>query len=116
MHLLRHGEAIPFPPFDREAHLREAEKVKLGNLLDEFQLLREESLTQLRELHLDANVLKKRGLHPALGPVTLNQLLATWTAHDQAHLVQIHRILARRFQTEVGPWAAYLSVMRNTPV
>jgi hypothetical protein len=29
-----------------------------------------------------------------------------------AHLLQISRTMAKRYKTEVGPWAQYLSVMR----
>ena len=35
-----------------------------------------------------------------------------WAAHDLAHLVQINRVMAKRYKDEVGPWAAYLSVMK----
>jgi len=51
-------------------------------------------------------------MHPALGLVTLRQLLATWTAHDLGHILQITRVMAKRYREEVGPWAEYLSVMR----
>jgi hypothetical protein len=52
------------------------------------------------------------GTHPELGLVTARQLLATWTAHDLSHLAQISRAMARRYQREGGPRAAYLSVMK----
>jgi hypothetical protein len=29
--------------------------------------------------------------------VTLGELLATWTAHDLNHIVQISRVMARRY-------------------
>jgi hypothetical protein len=44
--------------------------------------------------------------------VTVRQLLATWTAHDLAHILQISRVMAKRYRQEVGPWAQYLSVMK----
>lgn len=112
-HLLAHGETLPFPPFDREAQFQEKADRPVEALLDEFAGLREQSLEQLRALDFAEADLERPGLHPALGPVTLRQLLATWTAHDQAHLVQIHRVFARRYEREVGPWAQYLSVMRR---
>ncbi|MDX2270103.1 MAG: DinB family protein [Bryobacter sp.] len=112
-HLLAHGETLPFPPFDREAQLQEKADRPVEALLDEFAGLREQSLEQLRALDFAEADLERPGLHPALGPVTLRQLLATWTSHDQAHLVQIHRVFARRYEREVGPWAQYLSVMRR---
>jgi hypothetical protein len=55
--------------------------------------------------------LELKGKHPELGPVTVRQLLATWTAHDLAHLLQVSRTMAKRYKEEVGPWAEYLSVM-----
>ncbi|GAB4362723.1 MAG: hypothetical protein OHK0021_06750 [Bryobacter sp.] len=112
-HLLAHGETLAFPPFDREAQFQEIADRPVEALLDEFAGLREQSLEQLQALDFAEADLERPGLHPALGPVTLRQLLATWTAHDQAHLVQIHRVFARRYEREVGPWAQYLSVMRR---
>jgi len=52
-----------------------------------------------------------RGLHPALGPVTLGQLLATWATHDLNHLAQVARVMARTQDTEVGPWKEHLGVL-----
>jgi hypothetical protein len=69
-------------------------------------------LAHLRALNLQSAQLELQGTHPELGPVTVRQLLATWTAHDLGHLLQISRVMARRYQKEVGPWAAYLSVMK----
>jgi predicted metal-dependent hydrolase len=51
------------------------------------------------------------GEHPALGTVTLRQLLATWVAHDLGHLAQTARVLAKQYRDAVGPWRAYLPVM-----
>ena len=56
--------------------------------------------------------LQRPGRHPELGQVTLGQLLATWTAHDLNHIVQISRAMARRYQADVGIWHQYLGVMR----
>jgi hypothetical protein len=68
-------------------------------------------LARLRELDLQPDQLDLTGTHPAFGPVTVRQLLATWTAHDLAHLLQVSRVMAKRYRKEVGPWAQYLSVM-----
>ncbi|MGC4051983.1 MAG: DinB family protein [Paludibaculum sp.] len=111
--ILEHGAARPFDPFDREAQLKEPQDRPLGDLLDEFAALRSSNLDQLRGLELQPAQLELMGTHPALGPVTLRQLLATWTAHDMAHVVQVSRVLARRLKPEVGPWAEYLSVMKQ---
>ena len=110
--ILEHGPARPFDPFNREELVREADGKSLAQLLDEFTALRRANLASLRKLNLQAAQLELRGTHPALGPVTLRQLLATWTAHDLAHLLQVSRVMAKRYKPEVGPWAEYLSVMK----
>ena len=109
--ILEVGTTQPFPPFDREAQFRESAGETLTQLLDEFAERRRESLTQLAEMNLQPEHLALEGLHPAFGRVTARQLLATWTAHDLSHLVQVSRTMAKRYKTEVGPWAQYLSVM-----
>ena len=69
-------------------------------------------MERLRALDLQPAQLDFLGAHPALGEVTLRQLLATWTAHDLSHIVQVSRVMAKRYRDEVGPWAEYLSVMK----
>ena len=56
--------------------------------------------------------LGRAGTHPELGRVTLGELLATWVAHDLDHLVQVSRTMAKQYRDEVGPWRAFLSVLR----
>ena len=53
-----------------------------------------------------------RGRHPALGEVTLEQLMATWAAHDLNHLHQISRVMALQYREAVGPWCAFMGVMK----
>lgn len=110
--ILEHGTGRPFDPFDREAQFRDSNGKSLPVLLDEFSSLRRENLARLRALDLQPAQLELKGTHPDLGPVTLRQLLATWTAHDLAHLLQVSRTMARRYKQEVGPWAEFLSVMK----
>ncbi len=55
--------------------------------------------------------LSRRGLHPALGGVTLGQLIATWVVHDLNHLHQIAKAMAFQYHTQVGPWKEYLSIL-----
>jgi hypothetical protein len=54
---------------------------------------------------------ERRGRHPALGVVTLSQLLATWAVHDLTHLHQLSRVMAYQYREVVGPWSAYLGVL-----
>ena len=96
----------------RWAQMRESEGKLLGQLLDEFARLRSENLSELRALNLQPEDLERRGRHPALGVVTLSQLLATWAAHDLTHLHQIARIMAHQYREAVGPWTQYLGVMQ----
>ncbi|HYD54233.1 MAG TPA: DinB family protein [Gemmatimonadaceae bacterium] len=100
-----------FVPFDRFAQFRDSEGKSLVELLDDFARLRAENLAILAGWQLGERELDLAGEHPALGAVTLRQLLATWTAHDLAHLTQIARTMACQYREAVGPWREYLSVM-----
>ncbi len=112
MIILEHGPAKPFPPFDREAQFRDSQGKSLPALLDEFSEARQESLARLRALDLKPEHLDLQGTHPTLGLVTVRHLIATWTAHDLAHTLQVTRVMAKRYRDDVGPFAQFLSVMR----
>jgi len=109
--ILEFGEARTFEPFDREGFAHERHDLPIGERLDYFARLRSANLDELRALHLEPTGLEKRGTHPALGTVTLSQLLATWAAHDLTHLHQISRVMAYRYRDVVGPWSQYLGVL-----
>lgn len=109
--LLEHGEALAFEPFDRFGHRTYPERTT-RELLDEFAALRSGNLVELRGLVRDDELLERRGLHPALGVVTLRQMLSTWVVHDLTHIAQIARVMARRYGDEVGPWSEYLGVLQ----
>lgn len=111
-HLLAHGSARTFPPFDREAQHRRPVR-PMPELLDEFAALRTRSLDELASLELAAPDLERLGRHPEFGEVTLGQHLATWVAHDLTHVAQIARAMAKRYATDVGPWRAYLRIVRD---
>jgi hypothetical protein len=110
--ILEFGETRGFEPFDRWGQERESAGKSLGQLLDEFARLRAEGLGELRAMNLQKVDLERRGRHPALGLVTLSQLLATWAAHDLTHLHQISRVMAHQYDAAVGPWHAYLGVLK----
>ena len=109
-HVLRHGDQVPFPSFDREAMFSASQGSSLEELLATFGRLRESSLLRLAELGLTDADLSRRGLHPELGEVTLRQHLATWVAHDLSHVRQIARVMARQYSDAVGPWRRFLPV------
>jgi hypothetical protein len=110
--ILENGEARPFEPFDRFAQLKEGQGKSLDQLLDDFARRRGESLAALQALNLQPEDLKRRGKHPALGTVTLGELLATWVVHDLTHLHQLSRVMAHQYRDAVGPWSAYLGVLQ----
>jgi hypothetical protein len=103
-----------FQPFDRFAQARDSKGKMLSELLDEFRSLREQNLQVLRSLDLTPEDLARQGIHPAFGPVTLSQLLATWVVHDLNHIAQIARVLASPYRQEVGPWVAYLRILQTS--
>lgn len=110
--ILEFGETRAFEPFDRWGQERESAGKSLGQLLDEFARLRSQGLAELRALNLQTADLERRGRHPALGGVTLSELLATWAVHDLTHLHQISRVMAHQYDVAVGPWHAYLGVLK----
>jgi hypothetical protein len=110
-HLLEHGEAVAFPVFDRFAQFEASKGSTLADLLSLFAELRADSLDQLSELHLTPRDLARRGLHPALGPVTLGQHLASWVVHDLDHVVQISRVMGKLYTEAVGPWRQYMRIL-----
>lgn len=112
--ILAQGPSRRFEPYDRFAQRRESAGKTLAELLDEFARRRTENVATLRGWNLTARELALEGEHPALGPVTLRQLLATWVAHDLGHLAQTSRVMAKRYRDDVGPWRAYLPILDRT--
>jgi uncharacterized damage-inducible protein DinB len=111
--ILRDGESGTFEPFDRFAMFEKSRGKSLDELLDQFERLRVESLNKLGEMNLTPETLKKRGRHPDLGVVTLEELVSTWVVHDLGHMAQISRVMARQYEDAVGPWKAFLSILRR---
>lgn len=111
--ILAQGSDRRFEPFDRFGHLERNAGAELSRLLERFAELRARNLRDLRALELGPDELRLTGEHPEFGTVTLEQLLATWVAHDLSHLAQIARTMAKQYGETVGPWAKYLSVLRR---
>lgn len=109
--ILAQGPERTFQPVDRFAQYRESQGKTVADLLDEFARLRAENLATLRGWNLTDRELALQAEHPALGPVTLRQLLSTWAAHDLGHLAQTSRVMAKQYRDVVGPWRAYLPVL-----
>lgn len=100
-----------FAPYDRFAQRHESAGKSLQVLVQEFAGLRAENLRTLTSWNLTDHDLALTGEHPAFGDVTLQQLLATWVAHDLGHIAQIARVMAKQYREAVGPWREYLPVL-----
>jgi DinB superfamily len=110
--ILQSGESKAFEPFDRFAQFGASEGKSLEELLRTFADLRSGNVRALKNLNLTAEDLLRKGKHPELGVVTLEELLAAWVVHDLDHIAQITRTMAKQYSEAVGPWEAYLSVLR----
>jgi hypothetical protein len=100
-----------FPPFQQLPEDAERTELEVSQLLDEFARLRQENLSFLRNLELGPDQFDREAEHPALGTVTLSNLLSTWVVHDLNHLHQIAKTLAKRYQAGVGPWKQFLGIL-----
>ncbi len=109
--ILEHGTARPFDPFPHDAAIHPDSGRSLDDLLDEFAELRSKNLEVLRATPITDELLTRRGRHPALGEVTLGQLLSTWAAHDLHHLAQVGKAMTNQHRERVGPWRDYFNTM-----
>src|SRR5215207_799247 len=107
------GDPRPFTPFNRTAMFDESEGQSLVELLATFAELRGRNVAELLAMSLGGDDLGRAGRHPDFGEVTLGQLLAAWVVHDLDHVAQIARTMAKVYADAVGPWAAYLSILRD---
>lgn len=111
--ILARGPDPRFEPYDRFRHRARNAGRQLDTLLAELSRLRSANLAELASWRLGAEELSLRGLHPGLGPVSLEQLLSAWVVHDLGHLAQVSRVLAKQYREAVGPWVAYLPVLTD---
>jgi hypothetical protein len=109
--ILEHGEAQPFTSFDRFGFREVCRGRTLAELLSLFERLRTENLAAVGALLADGAVLERAGRHPALGAVTVRQLLAAWVVHDLGHVKQLVRVLAGEYREAVGPFREYLTIL-----
>ncbi len=105
------GPEPRFEPFQRFGHQERTRGKTLDELLEEFSARRQENVATLRGFGLTPEQQRMTGIHPEFGRVTLEEMLATWVAHDLDHLIQIARVMARRYTEAVGPWRRYLRVV-----
>jgi hypothetical protein len=109
--ILEQGEKRPFDAVNRTAMFEQFQGISLGQLLAAFEQARATNLATLGAWDLTPEKLALKGMHPALGTVTLSQLLATWVVHDLNHIGQIVEVMSRQYAEAVGPWKAYLAIL-----
>jgi hypothetical protein len=114
--ILARGPDPRFEPYDRFRHWKRNVGRTLPSLLDEFRDLRAANVELVRSWNLSEEQLDLPGNHPALGPVTLRQLLAAWVVHDLGHIAQIGRVMAKQYKAEVGPWVPFMPVLTDHEV
>jgi hypothetical protein len=101
-------EERDFPGFDPDSGGTKADDTSDAlALADEFARLRQQGLALLATL--TPADLPRTARHQALGPVTLDQLLHHWVAHDLMHTVQAERALMQPFIEGCGPWLPYFA-------
>ncbi|WP_010096334.1 DinB family protein [Ornithinibacillus scapharcae] len=101
-----------FEPFNRFSHLNQKPR-SIEESIAEFQSIRFNNLNKLRTMVTSSSDFDKVGIHPELGPITLGQLISTWVVHDLTHITQIARVMAKRYNDDVGPWSSYLSILQK---
>lgn len=111
--ILSSREDKTFDAFDRFAQLKDYNTQTIEELTAEFKSIRNKSMETLQAKNLSGEDFSKTGVHPQLGTVTLQQLLATWTVHDMTHIAQIVRVMAKQYSFEVGPWYQNLSILKD---
>jgi uncharacterized damage-inducible protein DinB len=109
--ILEAGESRPFGAFNRTAMFEKYADFALDDLLAAFERERAASLATLDAMGITPEKLSLTGTHPALGTVTLGQLLASWVVHDLNHTGQIVEVMARQYDEAVGPWKSFLNIL-----
>jgi hypothetical protein len=105
--------ARTFAKLDRDAHLTLYAHTSPEQLLEGFTDVRARNVATLDSFGIGPAQLQRHGLHPEFGPVTVEQLLATWSLHDWSHIGQIARTVAKAHTEAVGPWVKYFNILRR---
>ena len=87
MILAEDGQALQGWAINETAQNRRDHEKQVFTLLDELSNMRDQSAVLVRALHLEQ--LQRSGQHPAVGTLTVNDLLYEWLYHDHNHLKQI---------------------------
>ncbi len=110
---LSDGDPKTFAPFDTTQQFLSLHSISMEQALDELCARRVENVAYLDSLNLSESDFDRIAIHPSLGAVQLRIIVASWAAHDLAHLAQVSRILIRQYKDAVGPWAQNMSLLRS---
>ncbi len=110
--MLAEGEDKMLATIDMNAQFNDNKGKTPGMLLKEFDHLRKEKIMKLLAFDLADNDFVKTAIHPKIGKLTLAELLATWAEHDLNHIAQITRVMAKQYKEAVGPFIAFLNILK----
>ena len=96
-----------FPAFDPDTEGTKLGTSSADEMVAQFAHLRAESLALFSTL--TPADLPRRSRHAELGPVSMDEMLHEWAAHDLMHTVQAERALMQPFITNSGPWRHYFA-------
>jgi hypothetical protein len=98
-------------PYDQDAQYA-AGKYSSGKAREHLKAFcheRDRSLSMLR--YLPEKVVARKGLHAAIGPITVGQLMNEWAFHDLGHIRQISELFrSRAFYPSMGPFQKYYQI------
>jgi hypothetical protein len=95
-----------FPAFNPdEQGSKPAADPQPAELASHFAQMRQANLAALSAIQ--PSDLPRTARHAELGPVTLEQMVNEWVAHDLNHTIQAERALIQPFIADCGPWQIY---------
>ena len=108
--ILAGNENQIFKLFNGSTQFSDSKGKSISVLIAEFKLLRNKNVNELKSYNISEQQLLLRATHPEFGKVPLKQLLSAWVVHDLNHIKQITRVMARQYQSEMGPWIKYIKI------
>lgn len=99
-------------PINMKEHFDISNNSTLNDLILNFKHLRESVIKEIRSFNLQETDFKKTAIHPKLGEINLQELIAAWTVHDLTHITQISRIMAMQYKENVGGFASFLGILK----
>jgi hypothetical protein len=99
---------VAIPAFNPDSEgTRPGKSIFPAQLAADFTALRTESIRSIEPLTLSD--LQRTSRHAELGPITLENMLNEWAAHDLNHTIQAERAVMQPFIRGCGPWNIYFT-------